>query len=271
MVPGVEAEKHGLVLKEVSHLSRQYPALLSGELVNKLAALAVHATTRTAVADLRNEYNLARVDRSLEKLTVDRGWRQNNSKENSTVTIVSVSGEAVRRGQDVQGRDIQRGTEVAVVQPPYPHAVNSSSSNSSSSTTTATTTATASSAPYTVPTAGGGLSSHVIRQGGQYHCILKFTKLTRFIYTVPVPFKTECCSTKIARVFNFWYLRTVLFNITNGGCSECINGKFCKHLIQCPGARFGSAGSVVCWPPGSGYVIIVRFSVPGPDPSINKQ
>jgi len=173
----VEAEKHGLVLKEVSHLSRQYPALLSGELVNKLAALAVHATTRTAVADLRNEYNLARVDRSLEKLTVDRGWRQNNSKENSTtaaVTIVSVSGEAVRRGQDVQGRDIQRGTEVAVIQqPPYPHAVNSSSSNSSSSTTTATT-ATASSAPYTVPTGGGshGLSSHVIRQGGQYHFIL---------------------------------------------------------------------------------------------------
>ncbi len=168
----MEAEKHGLVLKEVSHLSRQYPALLSGELVNKLAALAVHATTRTAVADLRNEYNLARVDRSLEKLTVDRGWRQNNSKENSTtaaVTIVSVSGEAVRRGQDVQGRDIQRGTEVAVVQQPYPHAV----SSSSSSTTTATT-ATASSAPYTVPTGGGshGLSSHVIRQGGQYHFIL---------------------------------------------------------------------------------------------------
>ncbi len=167
----MEAEKHGLVLKEVSHLSRQYPALLSGELVNKLAALAVHATTRTAVADLRNEYNLARVDRSLEKLTVDRGWRQNNNKENSTaVTIVSVSGEtAVRRGQDVQGRDIQRGTEVAVVQQPYPHAV----SSSSSSTTTATT-ATASSAPYTVPTGGGshGLSSHVIRQGGQYHFIL---------------------------------------------------------------------------------------------------
>ncbi len=163
----MEAEKHGLVLKEVSHLSRQYPALLSGELVNKLAALAVHATTRTAVADLRNEYNLARVDRSLEKLTVDRGWRQNNSKENSTVTIVSVSGDAaVRRGQDVQGRDIQRGTEVAVVQPPYPHAVSNSSSNSSSTTTA--TTAAASSAPYTVSTGGGGhgLSSHVIRQGG---------------------------------------------------------------------------------------------------------
>jgi hypothetical protein len=177
-VPGVEAEKHGLVLKEVSHLSRQYPALLNGELVNKLAALAVHATTRTAVADLRNEYNLARVDRSLEKLAVDRGWRQ-NSKENSTaaVTIVSVNsggGEAVRRGQDVQGRDIQRGTEVVVVQPPssghYPsshhqqHNVNSSSNGS----TTTATTATASSALYTIPTAGGshGLSSHVIRQGG---------------------------------------------------------------------------------------------------------
>ncbi len=163
----MEAEKHGLVLKEVSHLSRQYPALLSGELVNKLAALAVHATTRTAVADLRNEYNLARVDRSLEKLTVDRGWRQNNSKENSTaaVTIVSVSGEAVRRGQDVQGRDIQRGTEVAVVQqPPYPHAVNSCSSNSSSTTTATTSTATVG--------GGHGLSSHVIRQGGQHHFIL---------------------------------------------------------------------------------------------------
>jgi hypothetical protein len=38
VMPGVEADKHGLVVKEVLSLTRRYPSLLSGELVSRLEA-----------------------------------------------------------------------------------------------------------------------------------------------------------------------------------------------------------------------------------------
>lgn len=175
VVPGVEAEKHGLVLKEVSHITRQYPVLLSGELINRLAALAVHATTRTAVQELRNEYNLARVDRSLEKLAQDRLTSRNTKESSSAVTIVSVNSEAAAvRRQDVvaASRDIQRGAEVAVVAPlptSSSHYLPSSSyhhnyhtqqaAHSSSSSTTTAGPATS----YVISSSHGPATSHVTR------------------------------------------------------------------------------------------------------------
>ena len=156
-------------------LTRRYPSLLTSDLIARLESALTSSSSSprsSAVQELRNEYNLARVDqRSLEKLSVEKR-RLFKLKEGNTasstatiptaVTIVSVVGS---EGTTTASREVQRGAEVVVLQPPPS---SSSSYQRSSSSSGATTTTTPTSSPYLTSNSHSGSSyvppsSHVIR------------------------------------------------------------------------------------------------------------
>jgi len=101
VVCSVEVEKHSLVLKEVAKLTARYPAVLNINLIHQISGLEEggNSATKCMIEDLRNEYNLRKIDRSLEKLTFEDKYRDKDKPAFKTssstpggVTIVNVKG-----------------------------------------------------------------------------------------------------------------------------------------------------------------------------------
>lgn len=98
-MPGVEMDKHTLLIKEVTGLTRRYPSLLTSDLIARLEMLVTSSSRTAAVQELRNEYNLARVDqgRSLEKLAIV----EKNKREEVSYFWISLLDTAFHIGQCV--------------------------------------------------------------------------------------------------------------------------------------------------------------------------
>ena len=131
VIGSVETEKHSLVLKEVSTITGRYPSLLDISLINKITGLqdSANSATMFVIEDLKNEYNLRRVDRSFEKLSV---WdssskptiyqtKPSNSSKPNGVTVVSVKGgggsiKNIHRRQETEPEKVDLKSSISIRQ-----------------------------------------------------------------------------------------------------------------------------------------------------------
>jgi len=96
VIGSVESEKHNLVLKEVINLTQKYPNLLNSNLINRISGLEDAATspTKNAIQEIKNDYNMQKIDKPQDKLDRSKIIESFKSKEKavSGITIVKVGG-----------------------------------------------------------------------------------------------------------------------------------------------------------------------------------
>ena len=113
VIGSVESEKHNLVLKEVTNITQKYPNLLNSNLINRISGLEDSATspTKTIIQEIKNDYNMQKIDKPQEKTERNRiiDSYKSKEKEKSGITIVRVGGSK----SDVNsGKEIHRGAEI---------------------------------------------------------------------------------------------------------------------------------------------------------------
>jgi len=113
VIGSVESEKHNLVLKEVITLTQKYPNLLNANLINRISGLEDAATspTKNAIQEIKNDYNMQKIDKPHDKSERSKIIEsfKSKEKEKAGITIVKVGGSK----SDVNsGKEIQRGAEV---------------------------------------------------------------------------------------------------------------------------------------------------------------
>ena len=105
MVSSIETEKHNIIFKEITYIIQKFPSLLNGTLINKLSAFedSTSLAARGIIADIKNEYNMKRIDKPLEKSDRNKllesvkikereREREKEKEKQAGVTIVKVGG-----------------------------------------------------------------------------------------------------------------------------------------------------------------------------------
>jgi len=96
VIGSVESEKHNLVLKEVINITQKYPNLLNANLINRISGLEDSASspTKNAIQEIKNEYNMQKIDKPPEKTDRNKiiDSYKTKEKEKAGITIVKVGG-----------------------------------------------------------------------------------------------------------------------------------------------------------------------------------
>ena len=108
VVGGVELEKQNIVFKEVSLILQKFPSLLNSNLINRLSKFEDQTSSgaKGIIQDIRNEYNMQRIDRPQEKTEV--------GKMRDGVTIVRVGGSRPDVSRVKSSENIPVGKQLSV-------------------------------------------------------------------------------------------------------------------------------------------------------------
>merc|ERR1719354_1173257 len=93
----VEPDKQTVVLKELYSITSRYPSLLNTNLINQLTGLEDEAddSAKAMIDEIKNEYHIRRLDRSLEKLSI-----KDKINPKHGATLISIKGIPDSRNRD---------------------------------------------------------------------------------------------------------------------------------------------------------------------------